>query len=99
MGCSFTFINKTTNALAPQTTGHEKVWLWKNINRGSVHHLINIILTIININEWKSTDTILVECCCESFTYQQNSLVDNNLKQLLVDNDSCDWNKCPICCS
>ena len=97
MGCSFIFTNNTTNVVAPQTTGYGEYFLWKNINRGSVHHLINVILAIININEWKTTDTILVECCCESFTYQKNSLFDNHMNQLLVDNDSCDWINCPVC--
>jgi hypothetical protein len=78
---------------------HE-VWLRRNINRGSVHHLINVILAIIKINEWKSTDTILVSCCCSSFTYQENSLFNNWKEkecQLMVDDEECDRENCPAC--
>ena len=96
MGCNFTFINET-KCISTIKIEDTNVWLWKNINRGSIHHLLNVILVIIKINGWDSTDKILIECCCDSYTYQNNSLFDNHLCQLLVDDNNCEWIKCPVC--
>jgi len=101
MGCDFVFTNETTNESAPLTINkcepYENLSLSKNINRGSVHHLINVIITIMNMNEWKPTDTIKVECCCSSYTYQNNTLFNNYSNELMVDNGTCSINKCDIC--
>ena len=97
MGCDFDFFNETTNVYAQKNSGDEHVWLWKNINRGSVHHLINVIRTIIKLNDWKYTDSIYVKCCCERFTYQNNILFDNNYDETLDDDGKCSSELCPIC--
>jgi len=99
MGCDFTFINESSNVLALQQRGDNTFWLWRNINRSSTQHLINVILTVIDINKWKSTDKICIECCCASYTFQNNILFDNYDLCLIVNDNICQSNDCPVCTS
>ena len=94
MGCDFIFTNKTL--CVTFEPDRNKYWLWKNINRGSSHHLINVILNIIQTNGWNITDKIEITCgCCSCYVFQNNTLFEYD--EIVQDDNICDWKECPVC--
>jgi hypothetical protein len=103
MACYFSFINESagkSSYISPYLQEDDKtVLLWRNINRYSTQHLINVILKIIYINKWKSTDKLCIKCGCHNYTFQNNILFDKNNLRLIVNDNICQWIDCPVCTS
>ena len=72
----------------------------RNIDRGAHSHLKNVILQIIKLKKWCISDKIQIsDDCGQTYYYENNILYEHVIETdtILLCNDICKWEKCPVC--
>ena len=72
MGCDFEFFNITRNEASKKIENYK---LRRNINRGSKGYMIQIVLDVVELNNWSKEDKISIKCCCcGDYTFYEGAL-------------------------
>ena len=91
--CEFTFRNETRGE---QYKNRSNPYLYRNIDRGTTRHMLNVLATIIRLNGWSTTDYITWECCCEKYFYKDGEIV-HYYQPCEYKKDDCYEAACPVC--
>lgn len=99
MGCDFIYENITQGVTGTkQEYVNSSHWLTRNINRGTNTHLLNVMYKVIQLNNWSITDTIIIKCCCNIYTYMNHKIYNNTCCNIvLIEEKTCNIHDCPIC--